>query len=228
MKEAYFIFNDKKSSDLGIAITFENLPPIQLAEEDVEVIEVPGRDGYLTRGNDRRVQINKTITCQLLKNEHKEEVKRWLRGRGKLTLSNEDDVFFNAVILNPVSFYWNVFGGYNFDVEFTCQPNAYLHQGQSRLDITDNNTKLYNPGSVTSEPYIKIYGSGNVDLTINNSTSKYNINDYVEIDSELMECYKNNSLQSFKGEFPLLIPGGNNISWNGNVSKIEIIPRWCR
>lgn len=228
MKEAYFIFNNKKSSDLGIAITFENLPPVERAEEDVEIIEVPGKDGYLTRSNNRRKPIEKTITCQLLKEEYRKTVRNWLQGKGRLTLSNEDDVFFNAKILNPVKFYWNIFDGYDFDVEFLCQPQAYLFSGQNVISVNNKNTILYNPGTETSKPYIKIFGSGEIDLIVNGGISRYNVNEYIEIDSEIMECYKGSSPEIFKGDFPLLTLGENNISWNGNVDRIEVVPRWCR
>lgn len=228
MREAYFIFNNKRSSDLGVAITFENLPPIERAEEDIEIIEVPGRDGYLTRKNNRRKPITKAITCRLIKPEYKGIVEEWLQGKGKLTISNEKDVFFNAKILNPVKFYWNIFGGYDFDVEFLCQPNAYLFGGQRKINITNKNTILHNPTNITSKPYIKIIGHGEVDLIVNNDISKYNINEYIEIDSEMMECYRGNFLEIFKGEFPLFMPGENKISWNGNVNRVEIVPRWCR
>ena len=30
------------------------------------------------------------------------------------------------------------------------------------------------------------------------------------------------------GAFPKLAAGDNNISWAGNVTKIEIVPRWCK
>lgn len=228
MREAYFIFNNKKSSDFGIAITFENLPPVERAEEDVEIIEVPGRDGYLTRSNNRRKPIEKIITCQLLKEEYRKTVRNWLQGKGRLILSNEDDVFFDAKVLNPVKFYWNIFGGYDFDVEFLCQPNAYLHEGHNAIEINNKNTIVYNPGTEISRPYIKIFGSGEIDLIVNNSISRYNINEYIEIDSEIMECYKGSSPEIFKGDFPLLTLGENKISWNGNVDRIEVVPRWCR
>ena len=31
---------------------------------------------------------------------------------------------------------------------------------------------------------------------------------------------------SMSGDFPLLVPGNNAISWSGDVTKIEIQPNW--
>lgn len=51
------------------------------------------------------------------------------------------------------------------------------------------------------------------------------------LDSENMNAYKGDTLQNNKmlvGAFPKLAAGDNNISWAGNVTKIEIVPRWCK
>lgn len=58
-----------------------------------------------------------------------------------------------------------------------------------------------------------------------------NIDGYIEVDSENMNAYKGDTLQNNKmlvGAFPKLAAGDNNISWAGNVTKIEIVPRWCK
>ena len=46
-----------------------------------------------------------------------------------------------------------------------------------------------------------------------------------------MNAYKGDLLQNNKmltGTFPKLAAGVNDISWTGDVSKIEIIPRWVK
>ena len=47
-------------------------------------------------------------------------------------------------------------------------------------------------------------------------------------DSELQEAYSGatgmNSAMS--GEFPILKPGMNAISWSGNVTRVEVKPNW--
>ena len=54
----------------------------------------------------------------------------------------------------------------------------------------------------------------------------------IEVDSEIMNAYKkvnddiillNNKMYS---DFPILEEGNNDISWVGNISQIEITPRW--
>ena len=55
------------------------------------------------------------------------------------------------------------------------------------------------------------------------------IDEYIEIDSELMNCFKGTKLKNdaVTGEgFPVLKPGGNLTTCAGNVRRPETIPRW--
>ncbi|MED9991261.1 MAG: hypothetical protein U0J27_03010, partial [Phascolarctobacterium faecium] len=91
---------------------------------------------------------------------------------------------------------------------------------------------IYNTEGFTATPYIKITGSGGITLYINNRAHTFkDVNEYIEIDGEIMNAYKGDLLQNSKMVttlFPKLAAGANNISWAGNVTKVEIIPRWCR
>mgnify|MGYP001499101686 FL=1 len=87
MVEPYFIFNNIKSTDLDVVVKDEWLPPVQKASDDVEIIEVPGRDGYLTISKNRKKPIVKTITAVLINEENKHIVREWLYGEWKLILS---------------------------------------------------------------------------------------------------------------------------------------------
>ena len=228
MVEPFFIFKNKSSRNFDIAIKEEWLPPIVKAREEVEIIEVPGRDGFLTINKKRKEPIIKKAKGVLINEDYKEQIKGWLQGKGELTFSNESDVFYISTIIEPIKFYEHWSGGYEFEIEFLCQPYGYLHEGQRVVIIDKQETVLHNPTDEVAKPIIKVYGSGDVDLIINNNINKFNIDGYVEIDSELMECYKDNSLVVFAGDFPKLKTGENVISWNGSVEKIEIVPRWRR
>ncbi len=229
MVEPFFIFKDINSLDLEIVIKDEWLPPVQKADDDVEIIEVPGRDGYLTISKNRKKPIVKTVTAVLINEKNKHIVREWLYGEGRLILSNESDVFYKARVVNNPQFqdFWSGYG-WQFEVEFLCQPWAYLLTGEEVITITKKNTVIHNPGAI-SKPLIKVYGDDAVDLMINDKIHKFsNISEYAIVDSELMEVYKETSLVKYYGEFPEFVPGKNNISWDGNVSKLEIIPRWRR
>jgi len=55
-----------------------------------------------------------------------------------------------------------------------------------------------------------------------------NVSEYVTINSDLMDCYKDTLLKNndMNGEFPVLIVGNNTISWTGIVTKVEITPNF--
>lgn len=220
----YFIFNDISSLDYNIHIN--KMPPIQTIENKGEYIEIPGRDGYLFISSGRKALIVKSFDATIFPDDYLEQIKRWLRGSGNLILSSEPDIYFKARI-QSMREYLGVYNEKMFAVSFTCQPWAYLLTGNNTITITTKDTIINNPEEI-SKPLIKIYGTGAVDLIINSNIHKFNIDEYVTIDSELMECYKGNTLATFTGEFPELLPGENIISWTGTVTKIEVTPRWRR
>ena len=114
------------------------------------------------------------------------------------------------------------------DIVFNCKPFKYSNLGESSITIT-NSTTITNPEAFDSYPLIRIYGSGDVTLMINNrSYLVSDISTYVDIDSDLMSCYKGTILKNNTigfTEFPVLKSGANSIAFTGTVSKIVITPR---
>lgn len=226
MVRPYFIF--KNTNSIGYAIYVSEMPPEQLNEDEFEFVEIPGRDGHLSINKGRKESINKLIKGTFFNSNNRMAILSWLKGTGRLTLSTEPDVYYKAQIVKPVQYVGTFRGGRKFEVSFLCQPYAYVLNGDDVIILTTVPTTITNAESEISKPLIKIFGSGAVDLIINSKIHKFNINEYVTVDSELMECYKDNTLATFTGDFPELSPGENNITWTGTVTKIEVIPRWRR
>ena len=99
--------------------------------------------------------------------------------------------------------------------------------------MDDSTLTVTNPTAFESRPYIKLYGSGAVALMMQPQGQGMMISDldeYIEIDSELMNCFKDTILKNdtVKGaEFPVFKSGVCTINCTGDVSRIEVIPRWC-
>ena len=78
---------------------------------------------------------------------------------------------------------------------------------------------------------MKIYGSGAITLYINDRAHTFKeIEDYIEVDSRLLNAYKGDTLQNNKmltTLFPKLAAGEIKSEWAGNVTKIDVVPRWC-
>ena len=224
MSAPFFIFNKVSSKEKGILVN--NLPPISKPEKNYEEVEIPGRNGKLYIDNNCYNTFLYTITCTLMPGSNIREISRWLNGSGKLILSTELDKEYEVIIKDQIDYEQTYRICNSFQVNFEVQPIA---NGTTTkiLNITNNNSKItIKESTYYIKPYIKITGSGNITLTINNSNINLkNIEEYIELDCELEEGFKENLNCNNKIEcedFPLLIPGENNISWIGNVSNIQI------
>lgn len=222
------IFKGISSVEYGLEV--RKHPPITQAEVNHEKIEIPGRDGFLTVTDGTRKGISIPVEflfygVDVVSNAR--AIKQWLTGEGHLIFSDEPDKYYKASVFSTFDIQTAIERFGEFVVIFDCQPFAYA---------VDNNVtaltapgSIFNPGTVDSEPIITVYGSGDITLTINGENIYlYNVTDYVTIDSVLMDCYKDTQLMNnnMNGDFPQLTPGTNNVSWSGNVTKIEIIPNW--
>ena len=220
----YFIFNNVSSADYLI---INALPTVYKPERDIKLIEVPGRDGFLTEDLGSYRGVTKSVECTIKDLSQIDYICSWLTGSGDVVFSNEPTKKYKAVIINQIEFK-RVFVNYrSFIILFECQPHKY--------GLSDDMLSLSVPGVVLSlsntisMPKITVYGAGDIDLTINsNIVHLTNVVTSVTIDSELMDCYKGTTLKNsdMSGEFPVLISGVNNISWAGTVTEIEILPHW--
>ena len=108
----------------------------------------------------------------------------------------------------------------------------YGFAGQQTVAADSASLSITNPTAFDSRPNIKLYGSGAVVIMIQpqgRGMMISNLDEYIEIDSELMNCFKDTILKNgtVKGaEFPTLKPGACTINCTGDVTRIEIIPRW--
>lgn len=227
-----FNFGGKNSfTDYGILIT--KRPSIPSPKRRITNVVVPGRNSSLRFDENTYEDITITVECSL-KNESLpnkiDEIKGWLIGAGESSLifDFQSDRKYIAQVVNAIDFTQAYKCFSKFVIIFNCQPFKYGVSNSINLTTAD---KVTNPGTLSCEPVITLYGSGDITLNIGNDTVQLKgITEFVVVDSQLMECYKGTEFQNNKmtGEFPLLQPGDNNISWTGNVSKVIVQPniRW--
>lgn len=220
-----------KDSYLDYGILVEKRPPIPKPQRNVDYIEVPGRSGSLKVDDETYNDVLIPIKCGFLNEDvvsKADEVKTWLDGgEGRLILSNQTDKYYMAHVSDQfdISQEWRVFG--QFLVNFRCKPFKYSVINDAVTMLAPGN--ITNPGTVKSEPIIVLTGTGNITLTINGvSIQLNNVNGYITIDSVLKDAYKETLLQNnlMLGDFPVLVPGDNEISWTGNVTSVQITPNW--
>lgn len=233
----WFNFKGIYSLDKNIIIKQKNT--YDGAIRDIEYKSVPGRSGSLIIDNGTYKNINikydfTILNKELNLSETSRDIKNWLlseSGYFKLADSYDHSYFRMAsCAANGIKINEELPRIGDSSIDFNCKPFRYSYLGQNNITITES-TKIYNPEVYNSLPYIKITGSGNITLSINNKSYVFeNIEEYIELDSELMIAYKGIEPQNKKMTsiyFPTLEPGENNISWVGNAASLDIIPRWC-
>ena len=238
-----FTYNGRSSAEFGLHI--EKKDVFSAPEYDAEFISIPGRSGDIINPNRRFANIKVTYTVFLARKNIAalaavlRDIKGWLYSEPdryhELTDSYDVKNFRYGVISGNLDIEEQLNKVGSFTVTFNCKPFKYSFAGQEVLATGTKRLSVTNPTAFESRPYIKLYGSGAVTLTISSpdSTSLWTISaidEYIEIDSELMNCFKDTVLKNdtVKGaEFPALKPGVCTINCNGDVSRIEVVPRWC-
>ncbi len=226
----YFIWNGVDCRTKGIHVS--ELPPITIPLERSTQTTVPGRPGSLTQleGDDVYDDMILTATCFIADPAQIPAIATWLKGKGTVTFANRTGGHYNARIANQIPFEKVLRGNphCSFAVNFRCFPFWY-QENVSDVTITTSGDTITNPGSVYSEPLITVYGSGNITLMIGTTIVELtNVSSSIVLDCALKEAYKGTTLMNdhMSGDFPVLKPGLNAVSWSGNVTSIVISPRW--
>lgn len=225
-----FTFNGQSSADFGLHISEKDI--YSAPARDQSFVSVPGRNGDVLIDNNRyeNASVGYTVACKDIKDKAT-AIKLWLCKPGYFPLTDtyQPDYFRMAAFASSLNIDEVLQNVGQAKIAFNCKPYMYSNAGQNKITLTSSRT-ITNPEGFSSQPYIKITGSGNITLYIG-SKSYYisSVSSYIELDSELMSAYKGTTLCNSKigfTEFPELEPGNNTISWSGSVTKIEIIPRW--
>ncbi|MCD7784557.1 MAG: phage tail family protein [Oscillospiraceae bacterium] len=235
-----FEYNGKRSyDDFGLLIA--ETPPFVIAERDIEFTSVSGRSGDVLADNGRYNNVTKEYSVILTDDvfplaQTVKKMSAWLTKSAnyyKLCDTYEPNYYRLAAFSGNISVTDLLLQIGTATLTFNCKPYKYLLDGQKEITLTEEGS-VYNPEDFDSVPYIKITGDGDITLMISNdngNTSFYfeDVEEYIEIDGELMSAYKGNTLENSKisfVDFPTLAPGQNEISFVGDVESITIIPRW--
>lgn len=218
---SYFIFKGI-SSDNFKNLIIEKLPPIVAPPLRFEKHEIDGSSiieieelGYDTY--DRPILLG-------FRDHNIYEISNWLKGKGRLILSNEPDKYYDAVILDRID-YNQVLRFTKAEISFLVQP--YKHAVDE--EETEART-LINQGNTECLPLMTIYGSGKVSVFVNDiKQCDITVDNYVTLDGEEKEAYKgdlsNRRNRVMIGDFPVFKPGENEITFTGNVTNVKTLVR---
>ena len=238
-----FTYNGRSSAEFGLHI--EKKDVFSAPEYDAEFISIPGRSGDIINPNRRFANIKVTYTVFLARKNIAalvavlRGIKGWLYSEPdryhEITDSYDAEYFRYGVISGSLDIEEQLNKIGCFTVTFNCKPYKYSFAGQQMVSVDSTSISVTNPTAFESRPYIKLYGSEAVTLNVSSGSSTTSwtisaINEYIEIDSELMNCFKGTVLKNdtVKGaEFPVFKSGVCTINCTGDVTRIEVIPRWC-
>ncbi len=222
------------SRDMGIYISGSGT--FGAPERDLERVEIPGRSGELLI--DRKRFKNITVTYPAFIRQKFKDLtdlaREWLlREAGYRILADtyHPDEFRKACFAGPLDFdvrFLNRSG--ECSLSFNCMPQRFLKIGEETIRSTQE-IRLWNPTGFPARPWIRVYGTGGNLLAGDVIIQISQINGYVDIDSETQNAYKGltNCNKNIKAdEFPVFAEGESGIRWTGNITKIEVRPRWWR
>lgn len=229
-----FTFGGKDSfQDFGIYVA--SRPHIPSPERRVTYIDVPGMDSRLRRDEGTYGDIMLSVECSFVGDPVPKisAVKGWLLGAGEadLTFSHIPGRKYLAQVVNSIDFKIVLKITSHFVILFNCQPFQYATEN-TPIMVSESMT-ITNPGTVNALPNIKITGSGAGALTMNEDTVSFSdIDGTVTLDSMIQETYQDTGTELISknstktGDYPVLLPGDNAISFSGGITSLEITPNW--
>ena len=226
----WFTWNGTRCTDYGIHVVRQ--PELIRPPERITFTAAPGRSGTFTtlEGTDVYDDFLLSVECVIRDTASLNSIFACLKGSGKLTLATRPGGFYDACVVNQISLEQILRGNPHrrFILNFRCQPFFYL-SGVPDISISASGTYLTNPGSVFSEPVLKVTLTSDAQITMGGSYFELaGITGTVTVDTPLKETYKSYSSYNSKmsGDYPTLLPGENIITWSGGVTGIIIIPKW--
>ena len=97
--------------------------------------------------------------------------------------------------------------------------------------------QIYNPTRFEAKPLLKVTGYGTLGVGDSSVIITGTAGQEIYIDCEIMEAWslngsaiipRNDYVQYVGNKFPVLASGVNGISMSGNITRVEVTPRWWR
>ena len=229
MQQGVLSFNGKSNLDMNLYIT--DYPTIELNNEVYDTQDIEGRNGSvyidLDYYKDRTLEFSFDLRCTNI-TEKLYEVKEWLLNvnDNRLVFNNDKCYMVKKVLLN--SFKQVNIHLAELEVSFIVEPFLYSLE-ETSYTFTTKNFSIYNNGTQEADTIIKIYGTGNIQITCNDETMQIDdVSDYVLLDSKCKECVSSTGESkdwNTIGNYIKLDVGNNSFKLTGSVTKVEITYR---
>ena len=166
MSRYNFKFGDNWISELGVIST--ETPPIEIAERDCSMIDIPGKDGsdYIDNGRYLNVEFTREVSLVGRKNFPVDEKTArfinsfaYLHGYQTFEDTDHNDMYTEAVLMNLAEVNRDMRTLNTAKLKFSRKPYWYLKSGNNAISYTReegfSGIELYNPFGATALPYIK-------------------------------------------------------------------------
>ena len=227
------IFNNKSSADCRIQVAHP--PGYAYPERDYTITHIPGRNGDIIQDNGCYKNVERTYEVSFDAPDedfatYANAVSAWLHsttGYARLEDSYEPN-YYRMATYQESNIFENLYNqAGTATIVFECKPQRFLKTGDNIITI-QNSLTIMNPTGFEAYPLFKVTGTSGV-LTVNgNSITFSSIDNFVMLDCELQDAYKENinKNSTISGTFPVLKTGSNTISWAGDISSVTMKPRW--
>lgn len=239
MDKGWFEYKGINSLDMYLRIINDISFPSP--EADIDFVEVLGKDGDVAIDNERLKGVNFSIPVQLRLpkdidvNTMATKISEWLKtdiGWHPLRFSGSKDYEYIAICYEQFNIQETLKQFGRTVINFRLKP--YKRKVDKQIIELTNGMTVLNLENKESKPLINIEGSGDIKLKNNGIDWLIlkGVDSSITVDSEIMSVYKGDRPEFSKMNstlrplFPILYPGENKITWIGNITKIEVDPRW--
>lgn len=204
-------------------------PEISGGDRIYEERNVAGRIGALVGKDTGKNNLKISCTFSILGSAFMPNVRalrRWLRGKGQLILSDSPEVYYRVLKVDYGSIERELRNFGRFIVSFTCEPFEYLVSGQLEYLPGD---LAFNPYS-ESRPIYKVSGEGECVIMVNGNAMTANVGQQLVIDTGKMLTVREDGEHqntSVAGEYEeLFLKEGKNAISISEGFDLKVIPNW--
>ena len=220
-----FTFDNTNSAQYGVYITGQSV--FNAPERNVEMVEIPGRDGAyaLDKGNFNNIEI--TYPAGIVADTEADfatavsNLRNFLcskTGYCRLTDDYNSGEYRMAVYKSGLEVTHDMLIAGEFNIVFECKPQRWLTSGETKTTLTSGNA-ITNPTLFPSRPQLQVYGYGDIDI----GGQEISVANNPLGNITLLEPYSYNNNGSYFSTNPIAITYtiDSSLVNNGNVISVE-------
>ena len=161
-------FDGKTSREYGVYITGQAV--FNAPERDVEMVEIPGRNGAFALDHGRFQNIEVTYPAGIFAENDADfaqaisDFRNWLcsrQGYVKLTDDYNPNEYRLAIYKSGLEVTAEQLEAGEFEIVFECKPQRFLTSGDTAVEVTSGDT-ITNPTLFNASPLLEVTGHGEI------------------------------------------------------------------